>query len=320
MVLLFAVFVLGADINDCVSLISEVVLPHSRPAVLTLKCQLEQCSDVNFLKPQRIKISKVGDEDEILLASIEKNTDIASRAIALGGTPKVSGSMKDNRYTYLVIQWEHPDTDLEGQYSCIVMVTDKSGQRRSLPAKTYVSVTDPVESTDSPGNADENTTPSPGQGLDRKKDSEGCETLGEYKEKLAKLFFLSPLDYNSKRYYMSLQPFVDDSHSDDLCNIVGGYLVEVNDADEYKAMINYVKRNNAPGALISGTDVQKEGRWLYHRSQKPVEYLNWNKGEPNNMGGREHCIVVWVDNGELMNDTVCLGNPYRFPFICEVDQ
>ncbi|KAH9500019.1 hypothetical protein Btru_076176 [Bulinus truncatus] len=141
-----------ADINDCIVLITEAERPNNKQTVLTLKCQLEQCSEVNNLRTQSLKISKIGDENDILLASIEKSKNVASRAMALGGAPKVSGNMKKNRDTYLAIQWEHPDTDLEGQYSCVISVIDKNGDKRNLEAKYYLFVEEPKSPTDDNGN------------------------------------------------------------------------------------------------------------------------------------------------------------------------
>jgi len=47
-----------------------------------------------------------------------------------------------------------------------------------------------------------------------------------------------------------------------------------------------------------------------------VEYIDWGAGEPNNMGGSQHCVGV-VRNAEVYSwdDETCSRT---FPFVCKV--
>lgn len=43
------------------------------------------------------------------------------------------------------------------------------------------------------------------------------------------------------------------------------------------------------------TDIQKEGDWVALSNRKKVKYINWRKGEPNNVDGNEHCGAYALD-------------------------
>ncbi|KAH9498760.1 hypothetical protein Btru_005063 [Bulinus truncatus] len=329
-VLQFAVvLVFSAETDDCIAFKYEV--QHTDPEHLIMECRIEQCQESPYLKATRIKISTVFNGADAVLASIERSSDTAAGTSVLGKGPKVSGDLNlDDNNQYLSISWNNPDSDLEMQYSCAIDVLNDYGAKRTLSAKAVVSLkenpgtAEPTEPTDPTVDCKTQTESlsEKVQELELKlaeRDTH-CNETGGPSDSIVRLFFKeNPLSYDNKMYYISAKPYLEDEQSDDLCNIVGGYLVEVNDAEEYKAVIKYIKSNYADGALISGTDNAKEGSWVYHRSKRPVTYFNWMKGQPDNNKGRENCIIVWIEAGDVMNDVVCKGNPYRYPFICEVD-
>ena len=49
-----------------------------------------------------------------------------------------------------------------------------------------------------------------------------------------------------------------------------------------------------------------------------VSYTNWNKGEPNNSGGKEDCVEMYAVPGKAgrWNDLPCWG--YSRRHVCEV--
>ena len=60
------------------------------------------------------------------------------------------------------------------------------------------------------------------------------------------------------------------------------------------------------------SDESREGGFIW-ADGAPVNYINWNDGEPNNAGD-EDCVVMWGDNGGVWNDVPC---NLRFNAICE---
>ncbi len=57
---------------------------------------------------------------------------------------------------------------------------------------------------------------------------------------------------------------------------------------------------------ISGS---REFVWV---DKSPVDYVNWHYGRPNNYGGFEHYIEMWLDNDGEWNDI----SDDNFAFVC----
>ena len=47
----------------------------------------------------------------------------------------------------------------------------------------------------------------------------------------------------------------------------------------------------------------------------PVEYTNWEPGEPNDSGGTEECVEAFLNPGRAWNDLDC-GSPRHW--ICRI--
>ena len=63
---------------------------------------------------------------------------------------------------------------------------------------------------------------------------------------------------------------------------------------------------------IGGTDAASEGTWAWSPSGTPLSYTNWNVGEPNNVGGNEHCLAAVYTGG--WNDASC---DILLKYVCE---
>lgn len=63
---------------------------------------------------------------------------------------------------------------------------------------------------------------------------------------------------------------------------------------------------------MGASDILKENKFLKLSNARKIKYTNWNKGEPNNVAKKEHC-VEWWDNGKW-NDISCGKKNF---FICE---
>ncbi len=59
------------------------------------------------------------------------------------------------------------------------------------------------------------------------------------------------------------------------------------------------------------SDLRDESGWEWV-DRKPVNYINWETGAPDDSFGMEDCVVM--KNGGEWNDVYC-GDPK--PFICE---
>ena len=86
----------------------------------------------------------------------------------------------------------------------------------------------------------------------------------------------------------------------------GGKLFEPRDATENSAVSDYAFNNglNIFWFGIEDEPVSPEGTWVYASDGSPLEYTNWNQGEPNNSGD-EDCGEIGYFTGNLWNDYKC---------------
>ena len=96
----------------------------------------------------------------------------------------------------------------------------------------------------------------------------------------------------------------------------GGYLLEIDDENERRFTWAFAQKiGNAPHFALGGNDIDREGRFVYYHSKKPVpSQVTWLPGRPNNAGGNEDCMAFWMSRGGL-NDIVCSDN---VKYLCEI--
>ncbi|XP_048362422.1 mannose-binding protein C [Sphaerodactylus townsendi] len=95
------------------------------------------------------------------------------------------------------------------------------------------------------------------------------------------------------------------------CAKAGAALACPMNADENAAVQELAKRG-AKFAFLNVNDLQTEGLFVYENG-KALGYTNWKKGEPNNYGGNEDCVVIIPENAQW-NDFNC---EQRGLIICE---
>lgn len=100
------------------------------------------------------------------------------------------------------------------------------------------------------------------------------------------------------------------------CQAAGGYLLEIDDNEENKFAFDFAKRiGGSDHFALGGNDLEREGRFIYFNSKKPVpDHVTWMRDRPNNAGGKEHCMEIWLSQGGL-NDIPCAS---KVKFICEI--
>ncbi|CAL1534049.1 unnamed protein product, partial [Lymnaea stagnalis] len=103
-----------------------------------------------------------------------------------------------------------------------------------------------------------------------------------------------------------------------VCRSVCGDLLEVKNLDEYTLLKRLIGRTGRiDGLLISGTDKYREGIWVHHTNRRPLTYLPWHEGEPNNLKGIEHCLCI-LKRYDFMYDVSCDLTHFKLKFACEV--
>ena len=76
-------------------------------------------------------------------------------------------------------------------------------------------------------------------------------------------------------------------------------LASIHSQAEHDKMIELLKQFKSKMAWIGGTDVEQEAKWRWIDGSK-FSWTKWYPGEPNNSGGREHCMQLfghaWAKN------------------------
>ncbi|KAK9878338.1 hypothetical protein WA026_021639 [Henosepilachna vigintioctopunctata] len=102
-------------------------------------------------------------------------------------------------------------------------------------------------------------------------------------------------------------------------------LLSIESKMEDQFIKNYLFNNfpTSDSFWISGTDLAKEGDFVWMSTGQPFSYTNWHPvdvKEPNNVNNAEHCVHMYQyfnsPNFFFWNDVHC-GVPYNF--ICETE-
>ncbi|XP_041841821.1 ladderlectin-like [Melanotaenia boesemani] len=98
------------------------------------------------------------------------------------------------------------------------------------------------------------------------------------------------------------------------CHLMGANLASVRDFAEYQMIQKVIQAATSknPETWIGGSDAQQETHWLWSDGT-PFVYTNWCCGEPNNSGGKQHCVVMNYSAKSCWDDLYC--NFVR-PFVC----
>jgi len=119
--------------------------------------------------------------------------------------------------------------------------------------------------------------------------------------------------YNQDKCYL----FNDQSsrltwaQSNDYCRGQGGQLVAVHSDDESLMLQSWTATSSASSFWIGLRD--RGDRTFIWADGSPIDYVNWNAGEPNNYLDSEDCVNIYSDTA-LWNDENCGASNH---FICE---
>uniref|UniRef100_A0A3P9BJG9 C-type lectin domain-containing protein n=1 Tax=Maylandia zebra TaxID=106582 RepID=A0A3P9BJG9_9CICH len=98
------------------------------------------------------------------------------------------------------------------------------------------------------------------------------------------------------------------------CLSQGAHLVSIHNMEE-ENFVRSLIRNFDPAqraSWIGLSDVHREGRWMWSDGSV-VGFVNWNTGEPNNLGKNEHCVQNNFGPVKKWNDEPCSRG---YPSVC----
>ncbi|KAK5863077.1 hypothetical protein PBY51_000134 [Eleginops maclovinus] len=97
------------------------------------------------------------------------------------------------------------------------------------------------------------------------------------------------------------------------CIALKGNLASIRSTTEYNFIRQLVKKATGTdvNVWVGGYDAVREGVWMWSDGSK-FTFRNWSRGEPNNAGGKEHCMEINYA-GSQVNDVGCLDSQ---PYVC----
>ncbi|KAL0822354.1 hypothetical protein ABMA28_004449 [Loxostege sticticalis] len=153
-------------------------------------------------------------------------------------------------------------------------------------------------------------------------DSDKCTSCND--DELGVTRWTMPLlKSGEKRYYLGIFFKANWFKAQQYCRFHGMHLASISSQQENDKLEQYVKDSGygREHFWTSGTDLAEEGNFFWMANGRPLTFVNWNAGEPNNFryenGEEENCLELWNrdDKGLKWNDSPCSFETF---FICEV--
>ncbi|XP_064548320.1 C-type lectin 37Db-like, partial [Drosophila montana] len=93
-----------------------------------------------------------------------------------------------------------------------------------------------------------------------------------------------------------------------VCRRLGGDLALIESSGEMTSISDFLLSQGYDGTSwlwISGNDLVNNRRFKSVTNGMPLSYTNWSGGQPDNAGGNEHCVHLWLSGGTFkMNDWI----------------
>ncbi|CAL1548882.1 unnamed protein product [Lymnaea stagnalis] len=254
-------------------------------------------------------------------------------------TGDVSGLIDNRHESYITLTWYSPRSTLIGAYSCEANGENLHGQVVTVTKMAEVTATKPdvenlldvleqqsyiLESQSSLLKLQSSQLTKLQEDLGQISSSvnEKCICCERFNKSLKSKYAISGL-HNGSRYYLSPASWIlVMKEAEAQCELLGGYLTEVDSEDEYLFIKNFlVAYQDYEIIYTGGHDEDLENNWVNTYSKSPVKYIKWAQGQPNE-GTSGNCLTFWRDQGWTMADNKCFQgvSQYMAGYLCEVSE
>ncbi|XP_059145689.1 uncharacterized protein LOC131932793 [Physella acuta] len=284
---------------------------------LTVRCDVNQSSQSNMSAILSIIVSRAANGSSTY-------TDLASVVTFLGQKVNVlssegltaNGSVQDAGHSFLELHWNQPTEAQAGHYLCTVQGPDAVGHNIDWIAETDVTATHPGNNQllDKILQLD----------LDLKLANEKLANLtrdftsitqdllhyNTAREKDMQQFLFSPgFLHNNSTIAVSRNRNSNIGAAENLCQIYGGYLVEIDDAAEYTALVAYLNNISDIKSVYIGIyrDVQT-GEYKFRRSGKTAPVLVWADNMQRDYVDDDICVLMLKIHQWKMLVSLCGDN------------
>ncbi|XP_071164168.1 perlucin-like isoform X1 [Mytilus edulis] len=100
-----------------------------------------------------------------------------------------------------------------------------------------------------------------------------------------------------------------------MCEIHGSFLASIETVaeDQYMKTLLGAQRHTS-SFWLGGSDWDNEGEWKWEPHAIQMKFTNWHKGQPDNSGGKEHCLSVHRSYRYEFVDNNCHDSQH---YLCE---
>ncbi|XP_059142968.1 uncharacterized protein LOC131934497 [Physella acuta] len=265
---------------------------------LTVRCDVNQTSQQNMSAILSIIVSRAAN-------SSSPYTELASVVAFLGERVNVlssegltaNGSIQPTGHSFLELHWDHPSDLQAGHYLCTVQGPDAVGHNIDWMAETDVTMKLPEEEdiwdTVRQLEQDLKLANEKLANLTRvltitSQTTQQCNTAGD--RCLQPLFFSPGFRHNNSTIAISRNVYMNVGAAENLCKFYGGYLVEIDDAEKYTAVLAYLTNTSDVNYVYIG--IYKDfltGEFKLRQSGTTTPFLMWAQEQPVDNTGYE-CI------------------------------
>ncbi|KAH8403119.1 hypothetical protein KR222_005702, partial [Zaprionus bogoriensis] len=98
-----------------------------------------------------------------------------------------------------------------------------------------------------------------------------------------------------------------------ICRQLNGFLLDLKNETQLQMISSSLHPSYS--YWISLNELGVPGVYASQATGEPAEYLNWSFGQPDNVGGVEHCVELWrATSSYQMNDVQC---ETKLHYVCQ---
>jgi len=123
--------------------------------------------------------------------------------------------------------------------------------------------------------------------------------------------------YRQGEYCYTVSPIsVTYENAELLCESGGGILAPIKDRSTQYFVQKLRIRKFVHRYWIGMNDRQKEATWVYSDGSRLQGFSRWHRGEPNNLGGNQHCVCMWTERHLDWDDASCA---LKLLYVCQFE-
>ena len=290
---------------------------------LALNCTFASGTDISSVVS--ISISRSDHMDGapyVELAQISSVSHNITTKNSLNG--HVSGGLSDHGVSFLAFDWLYPTKDILGRYQCSVFSIDTQGHPKISMVTSEV-IEQPMTFDLLLAKIMELEKSQTAQNI---KIDEQQKVINSQQQQLDYLhsrlnsstsaLFDKHATHGGHTYYLSKKLWRSGANDDNICRMMGGYLLILDNKDEFNWVKSFLQSAHpAPTSVLTGvTEEGHQGKWTATHSGETVTYLNWAHNQPDIISDYT-CVYLAKADGWKMSDGPCRRSDWM-QMVCEI--